>query len=102
MCPQAAIIFPHYPTDPINGQEAGEQPGGGDAAVSLKEALRGDVYQVLRSRQGGAASLAAAKAVIGAGKCGPADGDKCDCDETATGSERCCCQNDGGQQETHL
>jgi Pyruvate/2-oxoacid:ferredoxin oxidoreductase delta subunit len=102
MCPQAAIIFPHYPTDPINGQEAGEQPGGGDAAVSLKEALRGDVYQVLRSRQGGAASLAAAKAVLGAGKCGPADGDKCDCDETPTGSERCCCQSDGGQQETHL
>ena len=102
MCPQAAIIFPHYPTGPINGQEAGGQPGGGDAAVSLKEALRGDVYQVLRSRQGGGASLAAAKAAIGAGKCGPADGDKCDCDETPTGSERCCCQNDGGQQETHL
>jgi Pyruvate/2-oxoacid:ferredoxin oxidoreductase delta subunit len=67
MCPHAAIIFPHYPTGPINGQEATEQPGGGDAAVSLKEALRGDVYQVLRSRQGGAASLAAAKAVLGAG-----------------------------------
>jgi Pyruvate/2-oxoacid:ferredoxin oxidoreductase delta subunit len=73
MCPQAAIIFPHYPTGPINGQEAGEQPGGGDAAVSLKEALRGDVYQVLRSRQGGAASLAAAKAVLGAGNRGPAN-----------------------------
>jgi NAD-dependent dihydropyrimidine dehydrogenase PreA subunit len=102
MCPQSAIIFPHYPTGPINGQEAGEQPGDGDAAVSLKEALRGDVYQVLRGRgQGGAASLAAAKAALGAGKRDPADGDKCDCDESPTGSERCCCQSDGGQQETH-
>ena len=72
MCPHAAIIFPHYPTGPINGQEATEQPGGGDAATSLKEALQGDVYQVLRSRQGGAVSFAAAKAAIGAGNHGPA------------------------------
>jgi len=70
MCPHAAIIFPHYPTGPINGQEAPEQPGGSDAAPSLKEALRGDVYQVLRSRQGGAATLAAAKAASAAGKPG--------------------------------
>jgi Pyruvate/2-oxoacid:ferredoxin oxidoreductase delta subunit len=72
MCPHAAIIFPHYPTGPINGQEAAEQTGGGDSAKSLKEALRGDVYQVLRGRQGGAASLAAAKEAIIKGKPSPA------------------------------
>ncbi len=70
MCPNGAIIFPHYPTGPINGQEATGQPSSGDAAGSLKEALQGDVYQVLRSRQGGAGSLAAAKAAISAGKAG--------------------------------
>ena len=72
MCPHAAIIFPHYPAGPINGQEAAEQTGGGDSAKSLKEALRGDVYQVLRGRQGGAASLAAAKEAIASGKPSPA------------------------------
>jgi NAD-dependent dihydropyrimidine dehydrogenase PreA subunit len=71
MCPSAAIIFPHYPGGPINGQEAVE-PSGGGAATSLKEALRGDVYQVLRSRQGGAASPSAAKEAVVAGNRCPA------------------------------
>jgi Pyruvate/2-oxoacid:ferredoxin oxidoreductase delta subunit len=72
MCPHGAIIFPHYPTGPINGQEAAEKTAGGDPAVSLKDALRGDVYEVLRGRQGGAASLAAAKQAMASGKRGPA------------------------------
>jgi len=72
MCPHGAIIFPHYPTGPINGRDASEQGGAGDAAASLKEALRGDVYQVLRSRQGGAASLAATAAAKAAGAAGSA------------------------------
>lgn len=56
MCPHAAIIFPHYATGPINGQEALEQAA---AQPSLKEALRGDVYQVLRNRGKADAPVAA-------------------------------------------
>jgi len=47
MCPKSAILFPYYPTGPINGREA---PADAPAQVDLKEALKGDVYQVLRNR----------------------------------------------------
>ena len=59
MCPQKAIIFPHYPTGPINGQDVPEQA---EDQPSLKEALQGDVYQVLRNRGKSAAPLAATMA----------------------------------------
>jgi len=58
MCPRAAIIFPYYPAGPINGRPA---PNGAPAQVDLKEALKGDVYEVLRRRsQGSAAESGAA------------------------------------------
>ena len=47
MCPKSAIIFPYYPTPPINGRAA---TAGTPEPVDLKQALQGDVYAVLRSR----------------------------------------------------
>lgn len=59
MCPQKAIIFPYYPTGPINGQDVPEQA---EDQQSLKEALQGDVYQVLRNRGKSAGPMAATMA----------------------------------------
>jgi len=53
MCPQGAIIFPYYPTGPINGRDAS---AGSPAPMDLRKALQGDVYEVLRNRQGSGAA----------------------------------------------
>lgn len=52
MCPRAAIIFPYYASGPINGRPA---PDDAPDQVDLKQALKGDVYEVLRNRSQGAA-----------------------------------------------
>jgi hypothetical protein len=96
MCPRAAIIFPYYPTGPINGRPA---PADAPAQVDLKQALQGDVYEVLRNRgRSGAASPAGAapspadlakiagqveippQVLMSLGVAAPADPEACGCD----------------------
>jgi len=120
VCPQAAIIFPHYATGPINGQEAPEQAA---AQPSLKEALTGDIYQVLRNRgkadapaaatlAGGKPSLAdlariaekveiPAQVLMSLGIPAAPDPEgacDCDCAGAADDNEGCSCRPDGGAQ----
>ncbi len=51
VCPTGAIMFPKHPAAPINGGEEGAD--GETSRVDLDEALKGDVYRVLKSRGGG-------------------------------------------------
>ncbi len=52
ICPTTAIIFPKHDQVPINGAPPEEgEPGAGPVKVDVAEALRGDVYAVLRRRQ---------------------------------------------------
>jgi len=60
MCRQVAIIFPKFPSGPINGAEVDEEKVRAERAGSdLGKLLRGDVYNVLRQRGVSAKELAA-------------------------------------------
>ncbi len=53
ICPEAAIVFPKHDQAPINGGPPEKaEPGAGPVKVDVAEVLRGDVYAVLRRRQG--------------------------------------------------
>ncbi len=53
VCPQAAVIFPKYPSPPFDGADVDEDDLAREhGAENFKEKLRGDVYQVLRQRSG--------------------------------------------------
>jgi len=55
ICPAVAIIFPKHGSAPINGADPEAEPAG-PVNVNVAELLRGDVYEVLRRRQGRAAA----------------------------------------------
>lgn len=51
VCPQAAIIFPKFPDDPINGAEVQQSDlDGQTCGVNITEALKGNLYDKLRQR----------------------------------------------------
>lgn len=59
VCPYAAIIFPKYEKSPINGDAVVESEwvkSHAEAAISLKDRLSGNLYQLLRSRNSPSAS----------------------------------------------
>ncbi|MCD6303351.1 MAG: hypothetical protein J7M21_00120, partial [Planctomycetes bacterium] len=58
-CPQGAIIFPRHHDGPINGDEVDEEELRRRRAGDIEARLRGDVYQVLRSRSAGRSPAAA-------------------------------------------
>jgi len=49
VCPEGAILFPKYPSGPINGAEA-EEAAGEAARVDLASLIQGDVHRLLRER----------------------------------------------------
>ena len=58
MCKQVAIIFPKYPSGPIDGDVVREADVRKEkAGTDLKQLLRGDVYTVLRQRGKGVVGL---------------------------------------------
>jgi len=55
ICPKAAIIFPKYPSGPIDGSAVNEADVQAErVGTDLKTLLRGDVYNVLRRRSAAA------------------------------------------------
>ncbi|MBL7133505.1 MAG: ferredoxin family protein [Phycisphaerae bacterium] len=53
ICPETAVIFPKHPSPPINGGTVDDDQAHAEATrVNLQELLKGDVYEVLRQRDG--------------------------------------------------
>lgn len=52
ICPETAIIFPKHPSPPINGGPVDDRTRAEVTGVNLQELLKGDVYEVLRQRDG--------------------------------------------------
>jgi NAD-dependent dihydropyrimidine dehydrogenase PreA subunit len=112
MCSQVAIIFPKFPSGPINGAEVDEEKVRAERAGSdLKKLLRGDAYNVLRRRGISARELAAeAGADVPSGllKSLGADessggtegaGETACCEDTSEGAAgRSCCCDDGADE----
>jgi len=105
VCPEAAIIFPKHETGPINGSDEAPDTVGERSGIGLEALLKGDLYEMLRSRGDEPCSLPEAALLLA-----EQERKRCACDSGGMDasaiakkimSSACGCEGDGdGERES--